>query len=204
MASDANRIGYRQGLVVTYFKINTKNNKSARLQWKGGKSADSYRIYRSRKKNGTYQAVKTVAKNRNYFVDKKIKPTVKYYYKIKALGHLGGKEIEGKESPIRSICVSGIRNPKISVKKGRLKQICFVSMRLRKYQGDYADIHISINRKKFKKLKLVSNRISKYKGKFEIQYVIRNKEIRFKVRTYRKKGKKKIYSHFSNVVGVKV
>ncbi len=189
---------------VKGFKIFTKNNKSVHLQWKGGGSVTSYRIFRSRKKKAKYQVVKTVAKNRNYYVDKKIKPALKYYYKVRALGYFDGREMAGKESPVRSICVSGIRNPKISVKKGRMQQARYVSVYLRKYQGQYADIHISINKKKFKKLKLVSNKISKYKGKFKIQYIIKNKEIRFKVRTYRKKGKKKLYSNFSNVVRVRV
>lgn len=75
-------------------------------------------------------------------------------------------------------------------------------VRLKKYQGSHADIYISIGHKKFRKLKLVSNKISKYKGTFKIQYVIKDKKIRFKVRTYWKKGRR--YSGFSNIVSVGV
>ena len=90
------------------------------------------------------------------------------------------------------------------MKKGQIESIRYVTVILKKYQGKYADIYIALPGKKFEKLKLVSNKISKYKGKFKIRYVVKRRTIRFKVRTYKKKGKKKWYSNFSSVVKVRV
>lgn len=187
---------------MTNFRVFSKDNKSVCLQWKKNESAGMYQIYRAKKKNGTYQAVGIVVSNKNYYVDKEIKPAQKYFYKMKAFGYIDGKMTEGTESATCSIRVSGICNPKISVRKGRLGQVRYVMVRLKKYQGSHADIYISIAGKKFRKLKLVSNKISKYKGMFKIQYVIKDKRIRFKVRTYWKKGRR--YSRFSNIVSVRV
>lgn len=200
--SGVNQNNYKERLSVTNFRVFSKDNKSVCLQWKKNESAGMYQIYRSKKKNGTYQAVGIVVSNKNYYVDKEIKPAQKYFYKMKAFGYIDGKMTEGTESSTCSIRVSGICNPKISVRKGRLGQVRYVMVRLKKYQGSYADIYISIAGKKFRKLKLVSNKISKYKGTFKIQYVIKNKKIRFKVRTYWKKGRG--YSRFSNIVSVRV
>lgn len=195
---------FKQSLLVKGFKVSTKDNQSATLRWKVNSAAVCYRIYRSEKKNGDYKIMGTVSGTRSFYVDKSLKPQQKYYYKVTALGISEGQMIEGKYTSARSVSVSGIAAPQISVKKGKQGNLRYITVIFQKYQGEYADIHVSLAGKKYKKLKLVSNKISKYKGKFKIQYVVKGTTIRFKVRTYQKKGKNKRYSSYSKVVKVGV
>ncbi len=195
--------GYAQNLGISGFRVYTKNNVSVRLTWKANQAASFYRVYRATKKNGKYKAVKTLPGSKPYYVDKKVKAAKKYYYKVTALGSAGGILTEGAASRICSISVSGLRTPKISVKKGKLGTIRYVTVRLKKYTGKYADIYIALGGGRFKKLKLVSYKITHYKGKFKIRCDVRNTSIRFKVRTYNKVGKEKRYSYFSGVKKVR-
>ncbi len=110
----------------------------------------------------------------------------------------------GKNPSASKAVVTKLRKPKIAVRKGTLSGVKYVEVKLKKYQGKYAEIYVSMKGKKFQKLKLVSNKISKYKGKFKIRYMVKKQTIRFKVRTYKKKGKKKIYSKYSKVVKIRV
>lgn len=194
----------KQNLRITGFRISSKDNQAVKISWKKNSVAQSYRIYRSNKKNGTYKIIKTVPNSKSSYVNKSVKPLKKYYYKITAVGFFDGAIVEGPESKARFIKITGLGKPKIVVKKGQLEFVRYITVNMKQYQGKYADIYISMGGKKFKKLKLVSNKISRYKGKFKIQYVVKNKTIRLKVRTYRKQGGKKIYSEFSKVIKVKV
>ena len=45
---------------------------------------------------------------------------------------------------------------------------------------------------------------STYKGKFKIKYMLQNKSLRIRVRTYKKKGKKRIYSTWSKAKKIQV
>nr|MBP3598390.1 leucine-rich repeat domain-containing protein [Eubacterium sp.] len=113
-------------------------------------------------------------------------------------------ETAKEKSSAKSSSNTKLHKPKISVRKGVLRGTKYVEVRLKKYQGKYVEIYISLKGRKFKKLKLVSSKISKYKGRFKIRYMVKKQTIRFKVRTYKKKGKKKIYSKYSKIVKIRV
>ena len=195
---------YTEKLGVTGFRVSSTKEKTAKLNWNRNVYAKCYKIYRATSKTGNYKLVKMVNQFRVSYVDEGVKARKKYFYKITALGAWGDKLVEGGENKICSFYTAGICTPKISVKKGRLNQIRYIAIMLEYYEGKNVEIYISQKNQKFRKLKLVSNRIARYKGKFKLKYMVKNQKIRFKVRTYWKIGKKRIYSKFSKVAGVRV
>ena len=194
----------KEKLQIMKFRVSTKDNQTVKIGWSSNKNVTLYQIFRSEKKTGKYQLIGNATGSKVSYVDKKVTPLKKYYYKMKAVGKVQGSKIEGEYSKVRSISVSGVETPKISLRKGQLNGIKYITVALKRYQGQYADIYISVGEKKYEKLKLISNKIAKYRGEFKIRYVVKHKTIRFKVRTYKKKGKKKVYSNFSKVVQVQV
>lgn len=195
----------QQELTVPEFYGTSTSEAWVKLTWGQNIRAKCYRIYRASSENGEYKLIKMVSKSRLFYIDKDVRGQKKYFYKITALGVFENKVVEGRESNICPVRISGLCIPKISVKKGRLGKVRYIMVTLKEYEGKNADIYISLGKqKKFKKLKLVSSKISRYKGKFKIQYMVEKQEIRVKVRTYENKGTKKVYSGFSRVVRVKV
>lgn len=69
----------------------------------------------------------------------------------------------------------------------------YVRIRLKKYAGKYIEIKVK-KKKKFYKLKLKNNNIKKNKKIFNFSYSSQKGTLTFKIRTYVKKGKKKVYS----------
>ena len=74
--------------------------KSVTLSWKKVDGANRYKVYRAASKNGTYKAVKTVAKGTSY-TDKKLKTGKTYYYKIKAYRTVDKKAIYSGFSAVK-------------------------------------------------------------------------------------------------------
>ena len=87
--------------------------------------------------------------------------------------------------------------PKIKISKGKIGKIRFCLIKLKKYKGSYVEIYVKKGKGKYKKIKLKNNRIKKYKGKFKLKLNVSKVKLRFKVRTYKKKGKKKIFSKYA-------
>lgn len=75
---------------VENIKAANKTATANRLTWSSAAGADSYRIYRSTKKNSGYKAIGTTKKLA--YIDKKAKTGTKYYYKI--CGVINGYEGE--------------------------------------------------------------------------------------------------------------
>lgn len=195
---------YEQRLKVTGFCVSVTKDKAAKLSWDRNIYAKDYRIYRASSRAGDYKLVKTVDQSCISYVDRGVSAKKKYFYKVRALGFYGDTLLEGKESILRSFYTAGIVTPRISVKKGQSDSVRYIVVELKYYEGKNIEIYISKNKNKFEKLQLVSNKIAKYKGRFKIKCMVKNQNICFKVRTYRKVGKKRIYSKFSNVKRVQV
>ncbi len=87
--------------------------------------------------------------------------------------------------------------PKIKISKGKIGKIRFCLIKLKKYKGSFVEIYVKKGKGKYKKIKLKNNRIKKYKGKFKLKLNVSKVKLRFKVRTYKKKGKKKIFSKYA-------
>lgn len=195
---------HKQKLKITGFLVSATKDKAVKLSWDQNVYAKSYQIYRAVSKTGDYKLIKVVDQPRTDHVDTEIEAKKKYFYKIRAIGVFEDKLLEGEESRIRPFYNAGIFTPRISVKKGRSGTARYIMVELEHYEEKYVEIYISQNKKKFKKLKLVSNKIAKYKGQFKIKYEVKRQNIRFKVRTYRRVGKRKVYSKFSKVAEVRV
>ncbi len=74
--------------------IKSKNSKELVISWATINNAANYEIYRSTKKNGTYEKIATVAGvNRVNYNDTKVKPGKKYYYKIRSVGQVDNTTI---------------------------------------------------------------------------------------------------------------
>ena len=63
--------------------------------------AAGYKVYRAKSKKGTYKAVKTLSKTKRTFIDKGLKASTKYYYKVKAYKKINGKKKYGKYSAVK-------------------------------------------------------------------------------------------------------
>lgn len=75
----------------------------------------------------------------------------------------------------------------------------YVQIRLKRYQGTYVEIKVRKKgkNKKFYKLKIKNNHIRKSRNVFNFRYTRKRGILEFKIRTYVKKGKKRIYSYES-------
>lgn len=180
----------------------TSNRKSVTLTWKQCQNAEFYRIYRAEKK-GKYQLVQVLTGIKTSYVDKKVNPAKRYYYKISAVGREDGELREGAARSV-SITISGLEKPLIKVKKGRANLVRYISVILKKYQGTHVQVYLSLNGRKFTKLKMTSGKIAKFKGKFRFQCKLKNRVLWLKVRTYKKDNNGKMFSKFSKAAKIRV
>lgn len=84
-------------------KVKSKKH-YAEITWKKISNATGYKIYRSTKKSGEYELIKTVkgAKNLKY-TDKKVKKNKTYYYKVVAYKSADSSTIFGKFSAVKKV-----------------------------------------------------------------------------------------------------
>lgn len=108
-------------------------------------------------------------------------------------------------SPKTSKRKKKLKKPVISVKKKEKQGIRYLSIKVKKYEGKYAQIYLKKKKKgKFKRLTLRYKRIKRYKGVFKVQYRKKHRTLYIKVRTYKGKKKKKVYSKFSKTIRIRV
>ena len=97
-----------------------------------------------------------------------------------------------------------LKRPTIRVYKKRAgKNIRYLQIQLKQYQGDMVDIYLKKQKGSYQKLKLKNNSIKKLKKKVNLQYTLKKQTIWLKVRTYKKKGKQTIYSSYSKTVRIR-
>ena len=137
------------------------------------------------------------------YVDKKVNPAKRYYYKISAVGIEDGELREGAARS-KSITIPGLERPTIKVKKGKADLVRYISVILKKYQGTHAQVYLSLTGGKFTKLKMSSGKIAKFRGTFRFQCKLRRKVLWLKVRTYKRNKKGRTYSGFSKAAKIRV
>ena len=184
------------GLCLSY------NEKSVSITWKQCRNAEFYRIYRAERK-GKYRLIQVLTGMKTGYVDKKVNPAKRYYYKISAVGIEDGKLREGAARS-KSITIPGLERPTIKVKKGKTDLVRYISVILKKYGGTHAQVYMSLNGKKYTKLKMTSGKISKFRGMFRFQCKLRRKVLWLKVRTYKRNKKGRTYSGFSKAAKIRV
>lgn len=184
------------GLCLSY------NEKSVSITWKQCRNAEFYRIYRAERK-GKYRLIQVLTGMKTGYVDKKVNPAKRYYYKISAVGIEDGKLREGAARS-KSITIPGLEKPVIKVKKGKTDLVRYISVILKKYGGTHAQVYMSLNGKKYMKLKMTSGKIVKFRGTFRFQCKLRRKVLWLKVRTYKRNKKGRTYSGFSKAAKIRV
>ena len=80
----------------------------------------------------------------------------------------------------------------------------YIQIKLKKFKGKYVEVYIKIDNRKYVKLKLANNKVSKKKNILKFSYSFSKHTLYFKVRTYKKNGKKKIYSKKSKEKRIRV
>ena len=184
------------GLCLSY------NEKSVSITWNRCRNAEFYRIYRAERK-GKYQLIQVLTGMKTSYVDKKVNPAKRYYYKISAVGIEDGELREGAARS-KSITIPGLERPTIKVKKGKADLVRYISVILKKYQGTHAQVYLSLTGAKFTKLKMSSGKIAKFRGRFRFQCKLENKVLWLKVRTYKMGKNGKTYSGFSKAAKIRV
>ncbi len=179
------------------------NVESVLLKWKESSSSKEYWIYRSQKKNGQFQRIKKLT-GKNSFRDKSVVSGKTYFYQVKEVEKKDGIWRVREISEIKVAKIPCLQAPELQIKKGTISGKRYVKITLKKYQGKNIEIYYRKGKKKFSKLVLQSNSIAKQKGCFRIRYLSTKENLYFKIRTYYKSGKKKIYSKYSKEMKVKV
>lgn len=88
----------------TTLKAKASNAKNVKLIWSKVKGANGYEIYRSNRKDGKYQKVKTISKGgTTSYKDGKLKKSTTYYYKIRAYRKVDRKKVYGSYSSVVSV-----------------------------------------------------------------------------------------------------
>lgn len=166
-----------------------------RITWSAVQKADGYRIYRSNKKRGVYQLIGELTSTKRSYTDNKRKTGKTYYYKVCAYARSGGQSIfspftsskAGKALPGKAVLASSKKVSGMGVK-----------LKWKKVPGatGYA-IYRSTKKKG-------TYRIQKIRpgGKattYTDAKVSSNKTYYYKIRAYRKVGKKRIYGMYSNI-----
>ena len=165
-------------------KISKYNNNSLILSWEDDGSS-SYKILRSNTKNGKYKQV--INTENTSFINLSLTYGKTYFYKV--IGKTTSKIIYKKVIPNKvsnlKVINVGSKNIKISYDKVNVTGY---------------EIYRSTNKKSWYKIKTITNKNTTSYNNTKLKL---NKTYYYKVRAYKKVGKKKIYGAFSNIVNAK-
>lgn len=84
--------------------VKIKYLRQVHLVWNKVKGASGYEVYRSSSKNGAYQKIASVTKNKavNRYADKKLQTKACYYYKLRAYKVVAGKKIYSSFTAVKA------------------------------------------------------------------------------------------------------
>lgn len=173
-----------------------------RIVWSCATLYDGYQIYRATSRNAAFRSIvsldtsrrskyftqTTTAKNiRNTYIDVTAKPEQTYYYKIVPYNRHNSSNIYGTASDIGN-ATARLMAPVLTVRrKKNADGQRYLRIKLRRYQGRYADIYIRKNHKKYTLLQLRNDNIKQQKATFDLHYTFRKATIAVKVQTFHKK-----------------
>ena len=166
-------------------------------------SATGYEIYMSSGKNKTYRRIQTLSGQTLSYTYNKQKAGVRYRYKLRAWWTDGSRIIYGAFTKPQTITVTRLITPVISVQKKRAGSIPYLLLRVKRYNADRVQLYAATNGGAYKKIVLKTNSIKKLHGIYRIRYQKGNKTFRIRIRTYRKRGKKRLFSYYSKPVKIK-
>lgn len=80
----------------------------------------------------------------------------------------------------------------------------YIQIKLKRYAGSYIEVYVKVDNRSYVKLKLAESKISKIKKSLKFSYSFSKHTLYFKLRTYKKIGKKIIYSKRSKKKRIRV
>lgn len=164
----------------------------------------SYQIYRSTSRASGYKQIKKKI-TKTHYQDTSVKSGKTYYYRVKAVKTVGGKQIVQAESQTLRIKIRSLARPIVRVQKRQTGSIRYLLVQLKKYQGKYLEIYYKDSKwSAYQKIKLYENRIKIQKRAFRIQCMSTGKNLYLRMRTYTRKKGKKIYSSYTKEKRIKV
>ncbi|MCD7825661.1 MAG: hypothetical protein LUH14_06865, partial [Clostridiaceae bacterium] len=185
-------------LTVKKLRASVNANCSVTLSWSKNANAKKYQLYRSTGKK--YTRIATI-KGKTKYTDKEAPKGKKVYYRLRAVG--SNTSLSGNYSKVVKAKVLWLRTPTIQVSKGETSLgKASVAVRLKKYDGTYAEIYVSQDGKKYVKIPLKSGTIKSFKKVYRLTYSYKKfqkQTLYFKVRTYKMHGTEKRKSSFSKV-----
>lgn len=191
-----NKIGNKKTSVTSV--KSTAYNK-LKVSWKVVPAAASYQIYRSTKKDGDYQNIKTIdSVGTSSWTDSSVKTGKTYYYKIKVVV----KTQNGNQTSGFSNVKSAKAVPAKTTLKAKASNAKNVKLTWSKVKGanGYEIYRSNSKDGKYSKVKTISKgSTTSYKdGKLK-----KSTTYYYKIRAYRKVDRKKVYGSYSSVVSVK-
>ena len=190
-------------LSIAGLRVRSGDNRHVTLSWSYNMSATGYEIYMSSGKNKTYRRIQTLSGQTLSYTYNKQKAGIRYRYKLRAWWTDGSRIVYGAFTKPQTITVTRLITPVISVQKKRAGSIPYLLLRVKRYNADRVQLYAATNGGAYKKIVLKTNSIKKLHGIYRIRYQKGNKTFRIRIRTYRKRGKKRLFSYYSKPVKIK-
>ena len=183
------------GKVVSLKQKASYSTSSIQISGKEVEDSTKYQVYVSTSKKGKYKLVATTEKTSYKHTGLGAGKT--YYYKVRAYKLVDDAKIYGEYSSV----VKGITKTKKATIKVQRSGTGKVKLTWKKVTGaEGYEIYMKTGKNgKYKKVKSLSGKVTYTVSKLKI-----GKKYYFKVRTYRKAGKTKVYSDWSNVKNLTV
>ena len=189
----------RSDLSIAGLRVRSGDNRHVTLSWSYNMSATGYEIYMSSGKNKTYRRIQTLSGQTLSYTYNKQKAGVRYRYKLRAWWTDGSRIVYGAFTKPQTITVTRLITPVISVQKKRAGSIPYLLLRVKRYNADRVQLYAATNGGAYKKIVLKTNSIKKLHGIYRIRYQKGNKTFRIRIRTYRKRGKKRLFSYYKGI-----
>ena len=201
-ATGQNTTSSPKPLKLTLRKTVADKSGGIRIVWNCNKRCDGYQIYRASGQKKSFRLITTLnmTKRNKYFsqakkakticstyIDTTVKPNRSYYYKIVPCTLQGSSRTSGNSSNTRK-AVSRLMAPVLTVQRRKNSAgQRYLHIKLRRYQGRYADIYIRKNHKKYTLLQLRNDNIRQQKAAFDLHYTFRKATIAVKLQTFQTK-----------------
>ena len=201
-ATGQNTASSPKPLKLTLRKTVADKSGGIRVVWNCNKRCDGYQIYRASGQKKPFRLITTlnITKRNKYFsqaktakticstyIDTTVKPNRSYYYKIVPCTLQGSSRTSGNSSNTRK-AVSRLMAPVLTVQRRKNSAgQRYLHIKLRRYQGRYADIYIRKNHKKYTLLQLRNDNIRQQKAAFDLHYTFRKATIAIKLQTFQTK-----------------
>lgn len=190
-----------------HFHAVALSNRKIRLSWTGVAGVSGYQILRSRNSTKGFTQIASVSSLQTHFTDTTCRRGIRYYYRIISFCTDPGQTGGILYSPYSSgkATTYSFATPTLSLSKGVTPAgTKYLSLTASHTKGDYMDIYIKKDNGDFVKHPLSRKRLSTYHGKLKLSYSWKKATLYVKVRTYRKKGRKRLYSNYSKTKKIRL